>query len=89
MKERNEYTQVLKSGMFWEFYPTLSGNWSEDNLKWLTMKGIITNDTSLADKLKIILDNETDEEFNTTWNEIKKYSEIGTSAENYINTLIK
>lgn len=24
------YYQLIKSGMFWEFYPMLSGNWKED-----------------------------------------------------------
>lgn len=26
----NEYQAVLKSGMFWEFYPELSGEWESD-----------------------------------------------------------
>jgi hypothetical protein len=28
MKE--EYDQLLKSGMFWVFFPTLTGTWSKD-----------------------------------------------------------
>lgn len=33
MKE--EYIKLLKSGMFWEFYPQLSGEWEKDKDKWL------------------------------------------------------
>lgn len=32
---RVEYRQLLNSGMFWELYPTLTGNWKEDKFKWL------------------------------------------------------
>lgn len=28
------YNQVLKSGMFYEFYPTLTGDWEIDEVKW-------------------------------------------------------
>ena len=27
---KEEYDQLLKSGMFFELYPELSGNWEED-----------------------------------------------------------
>lgn len=27
---KENYDKLLKSGMFWEFYPELSGDWSED-----------------------------------------------------------
>jgi len=30
----NEYNDLLKSGMFWEFYPELSGDWSKDKMDW-------------------------------------------------------
>lgn len=32
MKE--EYDGLLKSGMFWEFYPSLSGEWDKDKEEW-------------------------------------------------------
>lgn len=31
------YDKLLKSGMFWEFHPELTGNWEED------IKSILTN----------------------------------------------
>lgn len=30
----SEYLQTLESGMFWELYPELSGNWELDSLSW-------------------------------------------------------
>jgi hypothetical protein len=30
----SEYTQTLQSGMFWELYPELSGNWDLDSSSW-------------------------------------------------------
>jgi hypothetical protein len=32
MKE--EYLGLLKSGMFWEFYPQLTGDWDKDKKDW-------------------------------------------------------
>mgnify|MGYP003522259078 FL=1 len=32
MKE--EYNELLTSGMFWEFYPELTGIWIDDEPKW-------------------------------------------------------
>jgi hypothetical protein len=29
-----EYNLLLKSGMFWEFYPELNGNWEKDCDAW-------------------------------------------------------
>ena len=29
-----EYFELLSSGMFWEFYPQLSGDWIKDRDKW-------------------------------------------------------
>lgn len=31
---RKEYDGLLKSGMFWEFYPTLTGQWVSDKMEW-------------------------------------------------------
>lgn len=31
---RKSYDTLLKSGMFWEFYPELSGVWEEDKEFW-------------------------------------------------------
>ena len=30
IKEREDYDLLLKSGMFWEFHPELTGVWEED-----------------------------------------------------------
>ena len=37
-----EYLGVLKSGMFWEWYPDLTGVWKEDKLKWLKIYDDLT-----------------------------------------------
>jgi hypothetical protein len=29
-----EYTELLASGHFWEFFPGLTGNWYEDKDRW-------------------------------------------------------
>lgn len=29
-----EYTQLVKSGMFWEVHPGLTGSWQYDKLAW-------------------------------------------------------
>lgn len=31
---KKEYDKLLKSGLFWEFYPQLSGEWEKDELEW-------------------------------------------------------
>lgn len=31
-KIQEEYKELLKSGMFWEFFPELSGDWSKDEI---------------------------------------------------------
>ncbi len=38
-----EYNQLLKSGMFWEFYPNLSGEWEQDEEQWLEIYEELTN----------------------------------------------
>ncbi len=30
----NEYEKLLQSGMFFEFFPHLTGNWEEDKLEF-------------------------------------------------------
>jgi len=37
-----EYLGVLKSGMFWEWYPELTGVWKEDRVKWLKIYNDLT-----------------------------------------------
>lgn len=32
---RNEYAQLLHSGMFWEFFPELTGEWERDRDAYL------------------------------------------------------
>ena len=34
IESKLEYDELLKSGMFWEFYPNLTGNWNTDKLQW-------------------------------------------------------
>ena len=34
MKIKDEYDLLLKSGMFWEFYPDLTGDWEKDKSKF-------------------------------------------------------
>lgn len=29
-----EYESLLKSGMFWEFHPELTGEWDKDKTQW-------------------------------------------------------
>ena len=31
---KQEYESLLKSGMFWEFYPELTGEWDKDKIQW-------------------------------------------------------
>ena len=33
-KAKNAYNSLLKSGMFWEFYPRLTGVWEDDEDFW-------------------------------------------------------
>ena len=33
-KIKDSYDRLLKSGMFWEFYPQLTGEWEEDKDFW-------------------------------------------------------
>jgi hypothetical protein len=35
MKAQTEYEELLASGMFWVFYPTLTGDWSRDEEQWI------------------------------------------------------
>lgn len=34
-----EYLDVLNSGMFWELFPDLTGNWRLDRYDWPKIKG--------------------------------------------------
>ena len=31
---KNKYLLLLRSGMFFEFYPELSGEWVKDKIEW-------------------------------------------------------
>jgi len=35
---RVEYKKLLKSGMFFEFHPELTGDWKQDKEQWLKIK---------------------------------------------------
>ncbi len=32
IKTKEDYDKLLSSGMFWEFYPELTGEWEKDKL---------------------------------------------------------
>ncbi len=34
-KAFQEYEALKKTGMFWEFYPDLTGVWAKDKAQWL------------------------------------------------------
>jgi hypothetical protein len=34
MKAENEYKELLNSGMFFDFYPALTGDWERDKEEW-------------------------------------------------------
>lgn len=67
MKSREEYESLKSSGMMWEFYPQLKGMWEKDRLEWFRIQGLITDETSMIDKLKLIFDNESEEESLADW----------------------
>lgn len=33
-KAENEYKELLNSGMFFDFYPALTGDWERDKEEW-------------------------------------------------------
>ena len=33
---KKEYDRLVKSGMFFEFYPQLTGNWRKDKEEWIS-----------------------------------------------------
>lgn len=42
MKAQTEYKELLASGMFWEFYPELTGDWSRDEEQWVEIHKELT-----------------------------------------------
>jgi len=38
-----EYYQLLSSGMFWEFFPELTGEWLKDKEQFLKLKQTLQN----------------------------------------------
>jgi len=46
IKTRENYDKLLKSGMFWEFHPELTGDWDKDKLVILK-----TDDKYLEDNI--------------------------------------
>jgi len=34
MTAKEEYESILKSGMFFEFFPQLNGNWKDDEIEF-------------------------------------------------------
>lgn len=45
---KHQYNDLLKSGMFWEFYPELSGEWVKDKFAW---KKIYRKNKAIREKL--------------------------------------
>jgi len=45
---KNKYQLLLMSGMFFEFYPELSGEWVKDKIEW---KKIIRKNKILQQKI--------------------------------------
>lgn len=37
----SDYYLLLKSGMFWEFHPELSGNYDEDKESWIAQQKVL------------------------------------------------
>lgn len=33
-RAKKEYQDIIKSGMAWEFFPELTGDWDKDQLTW-------------------------------------------------------
>ena len=67
MKAREEYELLKSSGMMWEFHPQFKGMWKEDRLEWFKIQGIITDETDILTTLKLIFDNESQEETLADW----------------------
>lgn len=42
---KTEYFRLLHSGMFWEFYPELSGYWEDDQYEFMEVENILDNTT--------------------------------------------
>lgn len=40
---RYQYNQLLQSGMFWEIYPQLSGNWEKDKKEFIKQEKYLNN----------------------------------------------
>ena len=72
LSPREEYNMLLNSGMFYEFYPELTGIWVKDTAEWLEIKGIIRDDMSIVEKLKLVHAHQTEEEIQVMWDDIKE-----------------
>lgn len=45
----SEYLKELHSGMFWEWYPELSGKWDDDKVRWNLYRVMRKHVSSKAD----------------------------------------
>lgn len=76
VKNKEEYELLLKSGMFWEFHPELTGDWEKDKFE------ILTTDNLKESYLKIKdAQNKLREDFN---NLVKQEESI---LEDYVKSL--
>lgn len=69
MIPREEYNQLLHSGMFWEFHPELTGEWRKDFKQWFEIKGLYEG-LNMIEKLKLYINNSTQEEIQADWDEV-------------------
>lgn len=85
MKARKLYEEAKLTGMFGEWYPELTWDWKKDRLKWLEMQGVISETSTMSEKLQAIHDNETEEEIQDEWNSSIDTDSVGCSVEEYID----
>ena len=38
LQDKEAYDKIMSSGMFWEFFPTMTGNWEEDKEEFSSVR---------------------------------------------------
>lgn len=78
IQNKEEYDLLLKSGMFWEFHPELSGDWRKDkhllDIEIVNTKTLEINTSrlnSLIDSF-VIREDITEEDEEEMWKQIEK-----------------
>ena len=67
---REEYEQLKLSGYFGEWFPEYTWDWKDDCVPFLKWKGIIDDNMSPAEKLRIVSQHKTQEELQADWDEV-------------------